>query len=283
MSYHTTATEARKKILELIYKAQTSHIGSNFSCVDLMTVLFDKIDLDKDKFILSAGWKAAALYYFLWKKGRITEEQLNSYCQEGSEFIGLAEPIHPDIPFAGGSMCMGIAAGVGFALAKKLKNEEGTIYVLESDGALQGGITWEAALIASRFRLNNLIVIVDYNQFQAMGRITKILPIEPLVDKWLSFGWKVMDINGHDFDSIKLIWEEDINGIYVPGAGAMPLGAVGMMPSIRDETLKFKPLVVIANTIKGKGIPKWENNNLWHYSQIKEDDYKYALSCLKHA
>ena len=121
MNYKEKATAARKKVLEMIYKAQVSHIGSNFSCIDILTVLFEKIDLDKDKFILSAGWKAASLYYFLWKKGRITKAELDSYCQQGSKFIGLAEPIHKDIIFAGGSMQMGTAAAVGLALSKKLK------------------------------------------------------------------------------------------------------------------------------------------------------------------
>ena len=92
VNHQEIARQARLKVLEMIYKAQTSHIGSNFSCIDILTVLFEKIDLDKDKFILSAGWKAASLYYFLWRNGRITEEELNSYCQVGSKFIGLVEP-----------------------------------------------------------------------------------------------------------------------------------------------------------------------------------------------
>lgn len=91
--YKEIARQARLTVLHLIYKAQVSHIGSNFSCIDILSVLFEKIDLDKDKFVLSAGWKAASLYYFLWRKGRITEEQLNSFCQPGSRFIGLAEPM----------------------------------------------------------------------------------------------------------------------------------------------------------------------------------------------
>ena len=119
-NYETIARDARKKVLELVYKAQTSHIGSNFSAIDIMTVLFEKMNLGKDKFVLSAGWKAASLYYFLWHKGRITEEELNSFCQPGSKFIGLAEPIIPDIMIAGGSMGMGLPGAVGLALAKKL-------------------------------------------------------------------------------------------------------------------------------------------------------------------
>jgi len=169
--YKQTAREARLKVLALIFNAQTSHIGSNFSIIDVMTVLFDKVDLDKDKVILSAGWKAASLYYFLWLKGRITEDELNSYCQEGSKFIGLAEPIHPDIPFAGGSMGYGLPAAVGFALSKKLRKEEGTVYVIMSDGEMQCGTLWEAGLIMNAHKLDNIKVLVDYNGYQAMGKL----------------------------------------------------------------------------------------------------------------
>ena len=193
-TYSQQAKEARLKVLDLIFNAQTSHIGSNFSCIDILTVLFDKIDLDKDKFILSAGWKAASLYYFLWKKGRITEEQLNSYCKDGSPFIGLAEPIHPDIPIAGGSMGLGFPMAVGLALAKKLKKEDGTIYVLMSDGELQCGTTWESALIAAHHNLSNLVVFVDNNGFQAMGRTDDILSCG-----FPTKGLSAHAINGHDF------------------------------------------------------------------------------------
>ncbi|MFH1894699.1 MAG: 1-deoxy-D-xylulose-5-phosphate synthase N-terminal domain-containing protein, partial [Patescibacteria group bacterium] len=159
-NYKKIAQETRKKVLELIYKVQASHIGSNFSCIDLLTVLFEKADLDKDKIILSKGWAAASLYYFLWKKGRISKEELNSFCMPGSKFIGLAEPVIPEIPAAGGSMGFGLPFGVGFALAKKIKKEEGKTFVLMSDGEMDCGTTWESALIAAHHRSDNLVVIV---------------------------------------------------------------------------------------------------------------------------
>src|SRR3990167_10249553 len=187
--YEETAKKSRIKCLELVYKAQTSHIGSLFSCADIMAVLFEKIDLRNDKFVLSAGWKACMLYYHLWRKRKITNEELNSYCQPGSKFIGLTEPIIPEILFSGGSMGMGLPAAVGFALAKKLKKEEGKVYVIMSDGELAVGTTWESALIASHHQLDNLVVICDYNGWQAMGKTNEILNIEPLIDKWRAFGW----------------------------------------------------------------------------------------------
>src|SRR3990167_10363431 len=168
-NYSQIAKDARLRVLDLIYGAQTSHIGSNFSCIDILAVLFEKIDLDKDKFVLSKGWVAASLYYFLWRKGRITEEELNSFCKEGSKFIGLAEPITPDIMIAGGSMGLGLPGAVGLALAKKIKKEEGKVYVLMSDGEMQSGTFWESILITRHHKLDNLVILVDYNGLQAMG------------------------------------------------------------------------------------------------------------------
>ena len=255
-NYKKISTEARKKSLEVIYKAQTSHIGSNFSCIDLLAVIFEKINLDKDKIILSKGWAAASLYYFLWKKGRITEDELNSYCQPGSKFIGLAEPVIPEIPAAGGSMGFGLPFGVGFALAKKFNKEEEKIYVLMSDGEMQCGTTWESALIGAHHNLDNLIVIVDANDLQAMGRVEDILNIEPVKDKWNSFGWEVERIDGHNFEEI----EKSLN--------SLPLR-------------EGKPTIIIAKTIKGKGVSFMEGDNLYHYKGLSEEEYQKALKELE--
>ena len=221
-------------------------------CADIIAVLFEKIDLDKDRFILSAGWKAAMLYYHLWKKGRITLKELDSYCQPGSKWIGLAEPVHKDIPFAGGSMQLGVGASVGFALSKKLKGEKGKIYCFESDGALDGGIIWESAMFAAHHKLNNLILIVEINSFQAMGKTKDILNLEPLSDKFESFGWEVRKCNGHDFVSIE-------RALTYP-----PLYA-------------NKPIVILANTTKGYPISFMSNNNLYHYLKVDDNDYKLAM------
>lgn len=243
--YEQTAKEARIKVLELIHKAQTSHIGSNFSCIDILTVLFDKIDLDKDVFVLSAGWKAASLYYFLWKKGRITEEQLNSYCMEGSDFIGLAEPIIPEIKIAGGSMGLGLPGAVGIAMAKKLKGEGGKVYVLMSDGELNIGTTWESALIASHHKLDNLVVVVDMNGWQAMGATKDVL------DSYFpARDWDYDMVDGHDH------------------------GVIENRLSKKHE----RPLVIFAHTTKGKGVSFMQNDNLWHYWHIDDDTYQKAIA-----
>lgn len=255
MSTEAIAKESKIKCLELLYKAQTSHIGSLFSCADLFAVLFDRINLDRDRFVLSAGWKAAMLYFHLWKKGRITKEELDSYCQGDSKFIGLAEPITKDILIAGGSMGLGLPGAVGLALAKKLQKKEGKIYCLMSDGEMQIGTTWESAMIASHHGLNNLCVIVDNNGLQAMGQTKEILNIEPLGNKWRAFGWLVRDTDGHNHDLI----QEALD-----------------LPSDLAQ-----PQVVIAKTIKGNGVSFMANNNLYHYKQLSKEEYENAVSELK--
>lgn len=255
-NYQEIAKQSRIKCLELVFKAQTSHIGSLMSCADIMAVLFEKIDLDRDRFILSAGWKTCMLYYHLWKKGRISEKELNSYCQPGSKFIGLAEPIIPDIPAAGGSMGFGLPFGVGFALAKKIKKEKGKAFVLMSDGEMDCGTTWESALISAHHRLDNLVVIVDFNGLQAMGKVKEILNVEPLKDKWKAFGWEVREIDGHNFEEIE--------------------------KSLTNPPLyEGKPMVIIARTIKGKGVSFMENNNEWHYRAPEKEEYQRALKELE--
>jgi transketolase len=248
-AYKYISNDCRKTVLRLIYQAQTSHIGSNFSCIDLMTVLFENIDLDKDKIILSKGWAAASLYYFLWRKNKITDMELNSYCMPNSKFIGLAEPIIPEIPAAGGSMTYGLPFGVGFALAKKWKKEKGKVYVIESDGGMQGGQTWEAVEIAAHHKLDNLILIIDNNSLQAMGEVKNVLNIDPLDRKLKDFGWDTIKINGHNFEQIeKAIFKKS-----------------------------KKPLAIIAKTIKGYPVSFMKNNNLYHYKHLTKDEYEKAF------
>lgn len=156
------------------------------------------------------------------------------------------------IPIAGGSMGLGFPGAVGLALAKKIKGEEGIVYCLMSDGEMQIGTTWEAALIASHHKLDNLVIIVDNNELCGMGETSTILDIGRLTDKWKEFHFDVDEIDGHNFDEIKKIMASDITN-----------GA---------------PTVLIANTVKGKGVSFMERNNLWHYAQIKDDDYNNALN-----
>lgn len=260
--YKKTAIRARKRVLEMIHKAQTSHIGSNFSCIDILTVLYSLANVDKDlkedrdRIVLSKGWAAAALYFFLGEKGIVPKEDLDTYCMDGSEYIGLAEPKVRGVEAAGGSMGFGFPFGVGFALAKKTKKEKGKVFVIVSDGEIDCGTTWESGLIASHNKLDNLVVIVDYNGLQAMGETNKILNIEPLREKWQAFGWGVKEIDGHDFLQIE---DALVN---------LPIE-------------KGKPTIIIAKTIKGKGISFMEGKNIYHYKPPSDEQYQEALKELE--
>ncbi|MDO8601098.1 MAG: transketolase [bacterium] len=257
-NYKEIALEARKTVLRLIYQAQSSHISSNFSCIDILAVLYGIADVDKDlkedrdRIVISKGWVAASVYYFLAEKGIIPKEDLETFCQDGSKYVGLVEPNVRGIEAAGGSMGYGLPFGVGFAIAKRIKKEKGKIFVLMSDGEMQIGTTWESALIAAHHKLNNLFVIVDANELQAMGKIKSILNIEPLKEKWQAFGWEVREIDGHNFEEIEKSLTE-------PALG------------------EGKPVVIIAKTIKGKGVSFMERDNLYHYKAPSDEEYQRAL------
>jgi len=249
--YKQISIEARKKVLEMIYKAQSSHIGSNFSCIDIISVLFEKMDLKNDKFIASKGWVAASVYYFLAEKGIIPKEDLERFYKPGeTEYIGLVEPQGKfGMEFAGGSMGFGLPAGVGYALAKKMDKKNGNIHVLLSDGEMQIGTVWESVLIAKQHNLSNLVAWIDNNRLQAMGETKDILNIEPLDERIKSFGWNVQRIDGHDFEAIETALKNLSNS---------------------------SPNMIICDTIKGKSWKRAENNNLYHYKNLSEEEYNEA-------
>lgn len=249
-NYKQIAKEARLTVLDMIYQAQSSHVGSNFSCLDILAVLKEHIDLTKDRLIFSKGWVAASAFWFLAEKGVIPRKDLKRFCKKGEQkYIGLVEPTVKGIDFAGGSVGYGISAGVGFALGKKLQGKKGIVYVLESDGAMDVGMNWEAARIAADNKLDNLCVIVDCNGFQAMKAKNDLL----LTKKWASFGWSVTALPGHEHETIKL--------------------ALDSVVILNDG----RPKVLLAQTVKGKGVKEFEGNNLWHYKNIPHDVYQRAV------
>ncbi len=264
--YKKIATDARKKVLQMIHKAGTSHVGSNFSCIDIMAVLFAKMNIDKnlkedrDRFILSKGWAAASLYYFLAQKDIISKEDLESYCMEDSKYIGLSEPDVRGVEVAGGAMGHGLPMALGMALGAKLAGEQWQTYVLMSDGELDCGTTWESALLAAHHKLGNLTLIIDCNEFQAMGTKHEVLDMEPLADKWRAFHWEVLEINGHDYGHIDSALEHALH------------------------SKRVRPLVVIARTLKGSGgqtaCDIFENKLEWHYKNVDKDTYQRALALL---
>lgn len=262
--YKKIATDARKKVLQMVHLGQTSHIGSNFSCMDILAVLFSKMNIDKDltpdrdRFVLSKGWVAASLYYFLAQKGIIAKEDLEEFGKENSKYIGLSEPDVRGVEVAGGAMGHGLPIALGMALAAKRANQSWKTYVLMSDGELDCGTTWECALLGAQQKLNNLVVIVDYNGFQAMGTKMEVLDMEPLAEKWRAFNWEVAEINGHDYQQIS--------------------------DALDKINTTQKPLMIIAKTLKGSGgntkCDIFEDKLEWHYKTIDKDIYDQALILL---
>lgn len=249
-SYKKIATETRKTVLKMVYDAQSSHIGSNFSCIDILTVLYEKMDPAKDKLVVSKGWVAATVYALAVRKGYAPKEAVKTYCKPGSKYIGLIEPLDfLGAEFSGGSMGLGFPAAVGFALAKKVKGEKGTVYCLMSDGEQAIGTTWESALIASHHQLDNLVVIVDQNGFQAMGRTKDVLDSSQII-VWQDIGWNLEYINGHNHQEI--------------------------LKAVTGYSWN-QPKAVVAQTIKGKGVSFMEDNNLYHYKNLSKEEYQNAL------
>lgn len=249
MEYKDIAREIRMTVLTMIYKAQVSHIGSNFSIIDVLTVLYEKLDPKKDMLIVSKGWVAASVYALGVRKGYMPQEAIDTFCQEGSKYIGLLEPMNMfGAQFAGGSMGYGAPFGVGVALAKKMKGEGGNVYVVMSDGEMAIGTTWESALIAAHHKLDNLVVIVDNNGFQAMGTTKHILDTGILERKFWEFGFEAVTIDGHDYDSLE--------------------------PAIQFRG--DRPRVIICDTVKGKGVSFMENENEWHYRHLDQEHYELA-------
>jgi transketolase len=256
-SYKQIAKDVRINALNMIYRAQVSHIGSNFSCTDILVVLYNIANVDKnlkedrDRIVVSKGWAAATVYTLLAEKGIIPKEDLETYCKAGSAYIGLAEPSVRGIEAAGGSMGFGLPFGIGFALAKKLKREQGRVFVLVSDGEMQIGTTWECLLIAKQHGLSNLVVLVDNNSWQAMGRTKDILNVEPIDERVRQFGWEVQRIDGHDYEQIE---------------------------HALQNTSADSPIMIVCDTVKGKGVKKFEDNNLYHYKELSRQEYEEALN-----
>ena len=239
------AKKIRLMVIEMLYRAQSCHLGSNMSEVEILVALYFKIMKPKDVFILSKGWGAAALYAVLAEKGIINKKDLlkNYYTEK---YPGLVSEKVPGVVLSTGSAGHGIGVAVGIALADRDRK----VYCLISDGECNCGTTWEAALFAAHHKLNNLTLIIDYNQLQAFGETNKVLQLEPLARKWKSFNWWVVPVNGHNFNDL--------------------ISAFG------QKTVHKRPKVIIANTIKGKGIPFAENRVEWHYFNLNKELYNEA-------
>ena len=257
------ALELRRLALKIIFQAGSGHPGGSLSATDLMTALFfggilrydssQPNDPKRDRFLLSKGHASGIYYSVLAKAGFITESDLDDYRKINSaQFLsGHGHPKTPGIEIASGSLGQGLSVAHGIALGTRLGELDSKVYVILGDGEIQEGQIWEAAMSASKFKTNNLIAIVDYNKV-AQDNITKDLKdIEPIEAKWESFGWDVHRINGHNMSEIIKILETAIH------------------PN--------KPRVIIADTIKGKGVSFMEGKTAWHGVAPSKEDYDKAL------
>lgn len=250
----------RKNILKISYQGKVGHIGSAFSIVEILLVLYFKIlNLNKknlqsnnrDRFILSKGHAVAALLTILAEKRIISPAELNTYCQNGGK---LEE--HPNFHTKGvevctGSLGHGLPIGIGMAFKAKLFGDKYKVVVLISDAECDEGETWEAALFASHHRINNLFVYLDYNHAQALGKTDEVLSLEPLMSKWQAFGWNTVTVDGHNQEEIFKKWK-------------------------KNQKVN-KPTIFICQTIRGKGVSFMENNLAWHYKNPSESEYLQAL------
>lgn len=260
--FKSDAKILRKSVLEMIFRAKASHIASAFSILDVLLYLYEKFlninprqpyNQNRDRLILSKGWAASALYAILAKKKFFPEKWLENYCLDGSKLVGITTLNGiSGIEATTGSMGHGLSIGLGMALFGKKNKKKFKVVVVLSDGELNEGSTWEAIFFAGHHKLDNLIVIIDYNKFQAFGRIKTILDPEPLPEKFKAFKWQNYEINGHDFLNMDKVFSR-----------------------IRNK--RKKPVVVIAHTIKGKGISFMQNKNEWHYRFPNKDQFEAAL------
>jgi len=260
------AKNIRRGIVEMIYRAQSSHIGCALSSTDILTALyFDVMNVDpenpgatgKDHFVMSKGHGVTALYTTLGERGFFSKGKLEEYGKDGTELAShVVRGAVPGAETSSGSGGHGLSLGIGIALAEKKKKSDSRVFVLSGDGELQEGSVWEAVLFSGFHKLANLTMIVDRNDFQDGKdglRVSEILNLDPLDEKFRSFGWEVSVVDGHNFGEL--------------------------IPALKKSF--DKPHVIIANTIKGKGVSFMEGDGKWHGSSPSEEEYKTAIKELK--
>jgi transketolase len=256
------ALNLRAQTLKMVHKAGASHIGSCLSIADILAVLYGEVlridpkypdNPDRDRFILSKGHGGAILYATLASKGFFPTEWLEDYSQNGSLLLGHISHHVPGVEVSTGSLGHGLSIGTGMALAGHREGKRYRVFVLLSDGELDEGSNWEPILFAPHHGLDNLVAIIDYNKIQSFGTVKEILNLDPLADKFKAFGWSVVEIDGHDLNEIS----NTLN---------------------RAPFETGKPTVIIAHTIKGKGVSFMENQLAWHYKSPNPEQLAQALT-----
>jgi transketolase len=244
------ARRLRGRLVEMSHAARAPHLGSALSCVDLLVAAYwgelrndpqQPNAPERDRFILSKGHAAAALYAVLAERGFFPQEWLASYGQPGSRLPEQMSPgCVPGVEAATGSLGHGLSLGIGMALAGRIRRQPYRVWVVLGDGECNEGSVWEAALFAAACQLTNLLVVIDYNRWQATGRSDEILALQPLAEKWSAFGWTVTEVDGHNLDDLQHAMRQ------------WARAAAG-------------PACLVARTIKGRGVSFMEDNNNWHY------------------
>lgn len=260
------AKKLRRHIITMITTAGSGHPGGSLSAVEIITTLYFKVMRhspanpdwhDRDRFILSKGHAAPLLYAALAESGYIPVEELSTLRKLGSRLQGHTDSTAtPGVEMSAGALGQGLSFGIGIALAARLNTQDYRVYVLLGGGECDEGQVWEAAMAAAQFKLDNLVAIIDHNELQIDGWNREVMNIEPLPEKWRSFGWYVIEINGHDFTQILSALEE-------------------------AQTITGQPTVIIAHTIKGKGVSFMENNVDFHGKAPTPEEAERALKELE--
>jgi transketolase len=253
--------QLRQRILDMLTHSRRGHIGSAFSIVEALRVLYDDVLScraedpgwpDRDRFILSKGHGCLALYVLLAEKGYFDASHLNAFCSFGALLGGHPDAAVPGVEVGTGALGHGLSIGVGMALAARIDGAAHRVFVLVGDGECNEGSVWEAAMSAGKHALSRLTVLVDYNKMQSFGPTREIQDLEPFADKWRSFGFAVREVDGHDVDALR--------------------GVLGGLPL--DE---HKPSAIILHTVKGRGIPSIESDVSWHHKSRMQPDELAAL------
>ena len=255
------ARRIRGKVVEMSFAAGTPHLGSSLSCADILAAAYwgplrldpsQPDDPDRDVVILSKGHAVSALYAALAFRGYFPESWLGDFCREGGRLPEHPSPrCVPGVEWATGSLGHGLPVGLGMALGARLEGRRSRVVVVMSDGECEEGSVWEAALLAPALKLDSVTAIVDFNKWQATGRSCEVMSLEPLKQKWESFGWSAHEVDGHDVDRLTSL--------------------------LASKSPDGRPTAIVAHTVKGKGVSFMEDDNNWHYRIPKKEEVDAAL------
>lgn len=262
------AYRIRRHGLEMTNRGGTSHIASIFSMADIVAVLYADVlhhdpknpkMPDRDRLLLSKGHAGAGIYAALAECGYFPVKELETHCQNGSRLSGhVSHKGVPGVEASTGSLGQGLPMAMGMAMAARMNGQKHRVHCIIGDGECDEGAVWETALIAHQYKLDNFIVTIDFNKIQSLAPVEETISLEPLDEKWRSFGWHVIRVDGHDHDAL--------HAAYAEANAAMGGG---------------KPIVVIADTVKGKGVSFMENTVLWHYRTARDEEFDAAMKELE--